>query len=124
MRVAMKRFLKGGDNMNYTEYIENHTLRCEAGFRGGGIEIDCSELFPYIEEACMSAYQNYLGGGMLGAIQSDNNFESELRKKDRKTFEGLREALKRYFHNLTNHEGDEWEEATFEENQLRPKSAY
>jgi hypothetical protein len=33
----------------------------------------------------MTAYQNYLGGGMLGAIQSSNNFETALRKKDRKT---------------------------------------
>jgi hypothetical protein len=110
--------------MNFNEYIKNHILRCEAGYRGGGIEIDCSELFPYIEEAGMTAYQNYLGGGMLGAIQSSNNFETALRKKDRKTFEALREALQRYFHHLTNHEGDEGEEATFEENQLRPKSAY
>jgi hypothetical protein len=115
---------KGDNTMNFNEYIENHILRCEAGYRGGGIEIDCSALFPYIEEADMTAYQNYLGGGMLGAIQSSNNFESELRKKDRKTFEALREALKRYFHNLTNHEDDEYESATYEQNQLRPKSAY
>jgi hypothetical protein len=61
---------------------------------------------------------------MLGAIQSSNNFEHELRKRDRKKFEALREALKRYFHNLTNHEGDEWESSTYERNQLRPKSAF
>jgi hypothetical protein len=115
---------KGDKTMNFTDYIENHILRCEAGYRGGGIEIDCHELFPYIEEAGMTAYQNYLGGGMLGAVQSSNNFESELRKKDRKMFAALREALKRYYHNLTNHEGDEWESATYEENQRRPKSAY
>jgi hypothetical protein len=110
--------------MNYNEYIEKYIVRCDAGYRGGGIEIDCSELFPYIEEAGMTADQNYLGGGMLGAVQSSNNFESELRKKDRNTFAALREALKRYFHNLTNHEDDEYESATYEQNQLRPKSAY
>jgi hemerythrin superfamily protein len=110
--------------MDYSEYIKNHTLRCEAGYRGGGIEIDCTELFPYIEDAEMTAYQNYLGGGMLGAIQSDNNFEGVLKKKDRRKFGKLREALKRYFHNLTNHEGDEWEEETYEQNQLKPRSAY
>jgi hypothetical protein len=99
-------------------------LRFEAGYRGGGIEIDCSELFPYIEEAGMTAYQNYLGGGILEKICSSNNFESALKKKDRKKFEALWEALKRYFHNLTNHEGDEWEEETYEQNQLKPVSAY
>jgi hypothetical protein len=31
--------------MNYNEYIESHTLRCEAGFRGGGIEINLTDLF-------------------------------------------------------------------------------
>ena len=72
----------------------------------------------------MSAYQNYLGGGMLGAVQSDNNFEGVLKKKDCRTFEALREALKRYFHNHTNPDDDEWESATYDENQLRPKSAY
>jgi hypothetical protein len=110
--------------MNDNEYIKSHTLRCEAGFRGGGIEIDCTELFPYIEEAGMTTYQNYLGGGILGAIQSSNNFEHELKKSDRKKFEALRDALKRYFHNLTNHEGDEWEEKTYEQNQRKPVSAY
>ncbi len=110
--------------MNYNEFIESHTLRCEAGYRGGGIEIECSTLFPYIEDACMTAYQNYIGGGMLGSVQSDNNFENQLKKKDRKKFEALREALKRYFHNLTNHDWDEWESATYEENQRRPVSAY
>src|SRR5688572_10364722 len=110
--------------MNYNEYIKNHTLRCEASLRGGGIEIDCTELFPYIENAGMTAYQNYLGGGILAAIQSDNNFEGVLKKKARRKFEQLREALKRYFHNLTNHESDEGEEETYEQNQLKPRSAY
>ena len=110
--------------INYKEYIEAHTIRCEASYRGGGIEIDRSELFPYIEEAGMTAYQNYLGGGMLGSIQSSNNFEAELHKKDLKKFETLREELKRYFNNLTNHEDDEWESETYEKNQLKPASAY
>ena len=110
--------------MNYKVFIEKNIVRCEAGYRGGGIEINCNTLFPYIEDARMTAYQNYLGGGMLGAIQSADNFESELKTKDRKKFKALREALQQYFHTLTNHEGDEWEEATYEENQRRPKSAY
>jgi hypothetical protein len=110
--------------MNHNEYIKNHTLRCEASFRGGAIEIDCTELFPYIEDAGMTAYQNYLGGGVLAAIQFDNNFEGVLKKKGRRKFEQLWEALKRYFHNLTNHEGDEWEEETYEQNQRKLASSY
>lgn len=115
--------------IDYRQYIEDHTLRCEASYRGGGIEINCNDLFPYIEEktgdfAGLTAYQNYLGGGMLGSVQSSNNFQDALHKKDLKKFEELREALKRYFHSLTNHEGDEWEETTYEQDQLRPESAY
>lgn len=116
--------------MDYNAYIEENTLRCEASCRGGGIEIDCSELFPklaekYNEQLLMSAYQNYLGGGLLGSVQSSVNFDrSELSKKDQKKFDEVQEALKKYFHSLTNHVGNEWEETTFEEDQLRPESAY
>ena len=108
--------------MNYTEYIESNTIRCEARYRGGGIEIDASELFG-IDEAKISAYQNYLGGGMLGRIQSNANFEPENKKQEKKLVK-VSEALKQYFHNLTNHEGDEWEEETYSKNQLKPVSAY
>lgn len=107
---------------DYREYIENHTLRCEASYRGGGIEIDCSVLFD-IPDAKMAAYQNYLGGGMLGSIQTNANFTPE-NKKQEKIYLALAEALKKYFHELTNHEGDEWESASYEENQNRPVSAY
>jgi hypothetical protein len=62
---------------------------------------------------------------MLGAVQSDNNFEGVLKKKDRRKFEILREALKRYFHSLTNPLHDEeWEQTTYEQNQIRRRSAY
>lgn len=110
--------------IDYNKYIEVHTIRCEAGHKGGGIKIDCTYLFDYLEEARMTAYQNYLGGGLLGAIQSSNNFEANLKPEDKTKFDELEMALKKYFHNLTNHEGEEWEEASFEENQARPKSAY
>ncbi len=117
--------------MDYNEYIENNTIRCEASYRGGGIEINCNDLFPYIAELAgngnycgMTAYQNYLGGGMLGSIQSSNNFAEEVREEDQSKLTELEKALKVYFHNLTNHEGDEWEEASFEDNQNRPSSAY
>ena len=106
---------------DYAQYIEDHTLRIDASGRGGGIEIDCNPLFK-IEGAKMSAYQNYLGGGMLGAIQANANFEP--RRSDTAKFERVAIELKRYFHNLTNHEGDEWEEQSFEQNQNMLVSAY
>ena len=106
---------------NYNEYIENNTLRCEASGRGGGIEIDCFELFK-IDGAKMSAYQNYLGGGMLGSIQANANFKPS--KAQEKRYLELADALKKYFHELTNHEDDEYESASYEQNQNRPASAY
>jgi len=45
--------------------IEESITREEYSHRGGGCELDLSE-FGY-EDEFLSAYQNYLGGGMLGA---------------------------------------------------------
>ena len=103
--------------------IEDHIIRLDASRRGGGIEIDASELFG---EGCkMSAYQNYLGGGLLGAIKSDINFmPSEEQKKD---VLKLSEELKRYFHDITNEEAseyDEWNGMSYEKNQSMPSSGY
>ena len=108
--------------MDLIEYIKSHTLRLEASGRGGGIEIDASG-YTGVTGHKITAYQNYLGGGMLGAIQSDTNLKVTADKTGRKTLE-LQEALKQYFHNITNHDDDEWESASFEQNQLRPTSAY
>lgn len=102
------------------KYIEDNTLRLEASYRGGGIEIDCSE-YTRIEGAKMTAYQNYLDGGLLGKVCSDQNFDDKDSKADVTV---LRETLKEYFHNLTNHTGDEWEEQTYSQNQSMPVSAY
>ena len=110
--------------MNYTKYIEENTIRCEAGYRGGGIEIGLDEILGSEDGYKMTAYQNYLGGGMLGAIAHSYNFDpSKLSKTDRIIVEKVTQELKKYFHNLTNHE-DEWESASFEQNQARPVSAY
>ena len=103
--------------------IEDNIIRLDAGSRGGRIEIDVSELFG---EGCkMTAYQNYLGGGLLGSVQSDINFiPSEEQKAD--VLE-LSEELKRYFHNITNEEAseyDEWNGMSYEQNQSMPTSAY
>ena len=103
--------------------IEDNIIRIDASRRGGGIEVDASELFS---EGCkISAYQNYLGGGLLGAIQSDINFmPSEEQKKD---VLKLSEELKRYFHDITNEEAseyDEWNGMSYEKNQSMPLSGY
>lgn len=110
--------------MSYLAFIEQNTLRCEASYRGGGIEIDLAELFPYLDEPKMTAYQNYLGGGMLGRICSSYNFDTnEVKAEDQDKLEEVTDELQRYFHNLTNHD-DEWEGETFEHNQNKPVSAY
>jgi len=104
---------------------EDITLRCEASGRGGGIEISL-DYFGYEGEK-MAAYQNYLGGGMLGAIQVNDTIRRQslsTTEEIAQELDAIGEALMRYFHSLTNHEGDEWEEASFEENQKRPVSAY
>jgi len=55
--------------------FEEITLRMDVSRRGGGgIEIDFSSL-GYPGEK-MTAYQNYLGGGMLGSIGSSNTINA------------------------------------------------
>jgi hypothetical protein len=49
--------------------FESITIRSRISTRGGGIEIDLTTL-GYPGER-MTAYQNYLGGGMLGRVCSD-----------------------------------------------------
>lgn len=104
--------------------FEKITLRKEITSRGGGIEIDLTSLG--FEGEKMAAYQNYLGGGMLGrvcvndTIRANNPFveESEAKKLDE-----IGEKLKRYFFELTNPD-TEWESQSFEQNQSMPVSGY
>ena len=49
--------------------IKDNVLREQLSSRGGGVEIDLT-YFGYEGEK-MTAYQNYLGGGMLSAIGND-----------------------------------------------------
>jgi hypothetical protein len=94
-------------------------LREQIGTRGGGMEID---LTPFgFEGEKMTAYQNYLGGGMLGKIMNDCTIENW--RNEEKLVE-VADKLAKHFHSLTNHSDDEFESATFEENQKRPSSAY
>ena len=53
--------------------IKDNVLREQLSSRGGGVEIDLTQ-FGYEGEK-MTAYQNYLGGGMLGAIGNDCTIE-------------------------------------------------
>jgi len=53
--------------------IKDNVLREQLSSRGGGVEIDLT-YFGY-EGDKMTAYQNYLGGGMLGAIGNDCTIE-------------------------------------------------
>lgn len=101
--------------------FEPITLRLSASHRGGGIEIDLTNFGKKYELEKMTAYQNYLGGGMLGAINNDCTIKEW--QNDKKLV-AIAEQLAKYFHNITNHEDDEWEAATFEQNQSRPSSAY
>lgn len=106
------------------EKIEASILRQEVSQRGGGVEIDLSK-FGFREGSRMSAYQNYLGGGMLGSIQTNHNiFRTSFTNTETKKLERIATELSKYFHELTNHDEDEWESASFEENQNRPSSAY
>jgi hypothetical protein len=93
-------------------------IRQEISYRGGGIEIALDN-FGYFGEK-MTAYQNYLGGGMLGRIDGDCTIK-DWRESDE--LEYIAENLQKYFHSLTVHD-DEWEWETFEQNQLKPVSAY
>ena len=96
---------KIADNFN----IEEHIINSDISYRGGTLKIDVSELFPNIENAVMGAYQNYIGGGIAGAIVGAAMFDpSELNAKEQKTFFVLKERIKKYFYELNNGGGDEY----------------
>lgn len=121
----------GKKSIDLFEYIQGHTVRLETSHRGGGIEIDATEYLGYGGRypLRMTAYQNYLGGGMLGAVQS--SIQGHLRDYPKATQTkalALAEALKRYYYNITNEiveDYDEWAaSASYEAQQARPVSAY
>jgi len=96
-------------------------LRQEITSRGGGIEIDLTpEGYP---SAKMTAYQNYLGGGLLGRVQTDCTISDYM---DHPPLRKIAERLARYFHSLTNPspEDQPWESQTFDQNQNMPTSGY
>ena len=101
------------------------TLRLEVSYRGGGVEIDLTR-FGFKGEK-MSAYQNYLGGGMLGRICANDTiraYDKPCTDKQAEKLDRIAERLKMYFHDLSNHADDEWENQTYEQNQNMPESGY
>lgn len=98
------------EKIDYREFIEAHTVDCDISYRGGSLKVDVSELLNTGNEpAIMSAYQNYLGGGIAGAIQAGRQFDiSSFSKKDLAIYEKLAEACKRYFYDLNEGGGDEY----------------
>jgi len=96
--------------------FEPITLRLEASHRGGGIEISLDSLG--YKGVKMTAYQNYLGGGMLGSVNNDCTI-SDWADDDK--LSEIAEQLRKYFHAITNHD-DEWENQTYEKNQQMPAS--
>lgn len=99
--------------------FEDKILRQEVSRRGGGVEIALDD-FGYSGEK-MTAYQNYLGGGMLGRVMSDctiKNWEADEKLSD------IAEDLRKYFHGLTNPADSEWESVSYEQNQNMSGSAY
>lgn len=101
--------------------FEKITLRQQISSRGGGMEIDLSHFGKKYSGEKMTAYQNYLGGGMLGRVCNDCTIRDW--QNDEKLVE-IAEKLAEYFHSLTNPDEDEWESVTFEQNQNLPLSAY
>ena len=104
-------------------------IRQQLSSRGGGIEID---LAPFgFEGHKMAAHQNYLGGGLLGAVQVNDTIRSQVSNvrlqlrwsHEFAALDSIGEELKEYYHNLTNPD-TEWEGSSYEENQKRPTRAY
>jgi hypothetical protein len=104
--------------------FEKITLRSQITSRGGGIEISLDTLGFKNEK--MAAYQNYLGGGLLGKVCANNTIEAYKKPctdKQKAKLDKISEQLKQYFHSLTNPD-TEWEGQTYEKNQNMPVSAY
>ena len=70
--------------------IEENITREDFSYRGGGVELDLTA-YGY-EDEYLSAYQNYLGGGMLGCIGNSCTIEDwRMNEKLVKLAEQLRD---------------------------------
>lgn len=120
--------MKNKEN-KYLDFVRENAFETDISYRGGNLKVDATELFPSLgERAVVGAYQNYLGGGIAGAIVGAAQFyPAGLNAKERKIFPVVLEACKLYFHELGNGGGDEYMQSTYgtlEFNQNLPVSAY
>jgi len=123
--------------MNYTKYIEDNIKDIDVSYRGGYIKVNITGLLSDEsieaieeagEEAIAGARQNYLGGGIAGAITSGRSFDDALlTESDYKIYIEFIEAVKKYFYELNQGGGDEYmieNINSFEQNQKLPVSGY
>jgi len=103
---------------NYTKFIEDNTIKCDISHRGGSLKVDLTGLFSQKsleaiekanEQVHAGAYQNYLGGGIAGSIQSGRSFDINLlTKSDYKKYVEFSDAVTRYFYDINNGGGDDY----------------
>jgi len=97
-------------------------LREQVSSRGGGVEIDLTR-FGFKGQK-MSAYQNYLGGGMLGKIAANNTinaFDLPSTEKQQLKLDKIALRLKKYYFTL---QYGEFNQEQFDSNQKLSVSAY
>jgi hypothetical protein len=124
------------ENLKMLKYIEDNIIDYDISYRGGNTKVDVSGLFGEKtlskiedngEKAIAGTYQNYLGGGIAGSIETGRNFDlSLLNKQELKKYNLFAEAIKEYHYNLNNGGGDDYmqENMSYEKNQSLPLSAY
>ena len=89
--------------------IQDCITREEFSHRGGGVELESTD-FGY-EDEYLSAYQNYLGGGMRGAVA--NSCTVENWQDDPKLFELARQFREYFWERMNDYEYlDEYNEIT------------
>lgn len=102
------------NRINYSKRV----IRQSISSRGGGVEISLDTLgFKGVK---MTAYQNYLGGGMLGSIANSCTIRDWY--NDKKLVK-IAEGLRKYYFNLAFPDYGEGDEV-FIAMQERPVSAY
>lgn len=103
------------------DLIKKSILREEISTRGGGVEIDLTD-FGFQGEK-MAAYQNYLGGGMLGCVCVNDTLRQPSRpfldEESNAKLDAIGEELKKYYHGRTNPDS-----TSYKQNQEMPASAY
>lgn len=91
-------------------FVLDHVKDADISYRGGSLKVDVSDLFETgDEDAIMGAYQNYLGGGIAGSIQTGRCFDiSGFTPDQMDLYKLMAEACKRYFYDCNNGGGDEY----------------